>query len=88
MKEPDFRVPDAALLRLGLDPMEVAQIPMRGRLPTYKPHLRNASYFQIHHLPNRLCNGLDTQQLLSNAVGDEVARRRSPQPCSGRVSQQ
>ena len=52
----DFQEPNPEwLTRTGI--LEVAMLPMLARLPIYKPAKRNASFLEIHHVPNRLCNG-------------------------------
>ena len=74
MKEPDFSEPDPELAD-KMDLMELAGIPLRGRLPMYKPAKTDAEFFEIHHVPNRACNGSTPQQLLKDMVLPEVERR-------------
>ena len=46
-----------------------------GRRPVYKPAKQNATFLEIHHLPNRLCNGHSAQQAMNAAVKGEIDRR-------------
>jgi hypothetical protein len=74
MQEPDFVEPDPELAA-NMDLMELAGIPLRGRLPIYKAAKTNADFFEIHHVPNRACNGTTPQQLMKEMVMPEVERR-------------
>jgi hypothetical protein len=74
MALPDFLEPDPAMLATtGI--LEVAQVPLGGRLPTYKPAKRNANFLEVHHVPNRLCNGQAPLGLMRQATRAEVDRR-------------
>ena len=74
MEMPDFQEPSAEwLTKTGV--LEVAQIPMLARLPIYKPSKQNAHFLEIHHVPNRLCNGSVPQNLMRRAVQPEIDRR-------------
>ena len=74
MKEPDFAEPDPEFAD-KMDLLEIAGIPLRGRLPMYKAAKADAEFFEIHHVPNRACNGSTPQQLLKDMVMPEVERR-------------
>jgi hypothetical protein len=74
MQMSDFQEPDPEwLTRTGI--LEVAMLPMLARLPIYKPAKRNASFLEIHHVPNRLCNGRVPQNAMKAAVQQEIDRR-------------
>jgi hypothetical protein len=85
MRLPDFVEPDAHLAT-RMDIMELAGIPLMGRLPIYKPSKRNAGFLEVHHVPNRLWNGHTPQALFKDVVKAEVdertarSLRRSPAP--------
>jgi hypothetical protein len=46
-----------------------------GRFPTYKPAKRNANFLEVHHVPNRRCNGQAPLSLMRKAVRAELDRR-------------
>jgi hypothetical protein len=54
MAQTDFHAPNPAALAAGLDPLELAQLPLGGSLPIYRPAPQNLDFLKVHHVPNRL----------------------------------
>ena len=75
-EQPDFLALDPTL-GARMDPMEVAQIPLRGRRPVYKPGPANLAFLEVHHVPNRAINGKTPNALLRAAAGPEIEARKA-----------
>ena len=56
MKRPGFQAPTERQTYAKFDPMELAMIPMGGRLPIYRPAMGHLDFLQVHHVPSLTCN--------------------------------
>lgn len=76
MAEPDFGAPSESQLQAKADPMELAMIPMGGRLPIYRPAKENLDFLQVHHLPNLAANRKTPRGKLVEALGPALQKEQ------------
>ena len=74
MEWPDFQRPDPVMQSTMLV-LEAVQLPLAGRLPIYKPVQPNASFLEVHHLPNRLSGMKTPSQKIRKIAGENIASR-------------
>ncbi|MEX1318041.1 MAG: hypothetical protein AB1Z22_13070, partial [Synechococcaceae cyanobacterium] len=75
--QPDFNAPDPAALAMGLDPLELTQLPMAGSLPIYRPAPSNLDFLEVHHVPNRLSSLKTPKRKMREYINQLLFERRN-----------
>ena len=73
MGQPDFSTPVMGAQQM--DPMELAQVALRGRRPVYRPARQNLNFLEVHHVPNRASQAPTPFAKLKSFIDAEIGAR-------------